>query len=111
MAPILAREQRPSEDAVVVSRRMKRQLRSSLSKALGADNAHTDTAAGEADLAAVVSELEKRVTELEAEMQETRRLNRRLAELTDVVQELLLPLAQRDEAGALEQLQRYSSSL
>ena len=30
-------------------------------------------------------------------MQESRRLNRRLAELTDIVEELLVPLAQRDE--------------
>ncbi|QLQ11314.1 MAG: hypothetical protein HZY75_14195 [Nocardioidaceae bacterium] len=38
------------------------------------------------------------MTELEAEMQEMRRLNRRLAELTDIVEELLVPLSERDEA-------------
>ena len=37
--------------------------------------------------------------------------NRRLAELTDIVQELLVPLAQRDEDKINEYLERYSSSL
>ena len=55
--------------------------------------------------------LEARVTELEAEMQEHRRLNLRVAELTDIVQELLLPVAQRDEATLKERLERYSASL
>ena len=44
-------------------------------------------------------------------MQEARRLNRRLAELTDVVQELLVPIAQRDEEKVREYLDRYSASL
>jgi len=47
-----------------------------------------------------------RVEELEAEVQEARRLNRRLAELMDVVEELLVPISQRDEA----KVQRYLSS-
>ena len=46
-----------------------------------------------------------------ASMQESRRLNRRLAELTDIVQELLVPLSLRDEDKINEYLQRYSSSL
>ena len=50
--------------------------------------------------------LKERVEELEAEMQETRRLNRRLAELMDAVEELLVPLSQRDE----EKVQQYLSS-
>lgn len=50
--------------------------------------------------------LQERIEELEAEMQETRRLNRRLAELMDVVEELLVPLSQRDE----EKVQQYLSS-
>jgi len=58
-----------------------------------------------------VRELRRRVTELESEVQECRRLNRRLAELTDVVQELLVPLAQRDEDKLREYLDRYSASL
>lgn len=55
--------------------------------------------------------LAARIDELEAEVQECRRLNRRLAELTDVVEELLLPLSQRDEAGAREHLDRYRAGL
>ncbi|MCW2760784.1 MAG: hypothetical protein JWR85_985, partial [Marmoricola sp.] len=39
----------------------------------------------------------QRIRDLEAEVQENRRLNRRIAELTDVVAELLVPLADRDE--------------
>ena len=45
-----------------------------------------------------VAALRRRVGELESEMQQARRLNRRLAELTDIVQELLVPLAERDES-------------
>ncbi|WP_395656136.1 DUF6752 domain-containing protein [Nocardioides sp.] len=44
------------------------------------------------------SGLQARVEALEEEMQEARRLNRRLAELMDVVEELLVPLSQRDQA-------------
>jgi hypothetical protein len=58
--------------------------------------------------------LHERVAELEDEVQECRQLNLRLAELTDVVQELLVPLAQRDEtrlAEAVERLEKYSHGL
>lgn len=58
-----------------------------------------------------LGQLRRRVRRLEEEMQEARRLNRRLAELTDIVQELLVPLSQRDEDKIGEYLQRYSSSL
>ena len=58
-----------------------------------------------------LSQLRRRVRRLEEEMQEARRLNRRLAELTDIVQELLVPLSLRDEDKVNECLQRYSSSL
>ena len=44
-----------------------------------------------------VADLRERVTELEAEVQEARRLNRRVAELLDIVEELLVPLTLRDE--------------
>ncbi|CAA9372981.1 MAG: hypothetical protein AVDCRST_MAG21-1209 [uncultured Nocardioidaceae bacterium] len=57
------------------------------------------------------NQLRTKVNGLEEEVQECRRLNRRLAELTDVVQELLMPLSQQDTAGAQEVLQRYSASL
>jgi hypothetical protein len=55
--------------------------------------------------------LRRRVAELEDEVQECRRLNVRLAELTDVVQELLVPLAERDEAKVREKLDRYAAGL
>ncbi|MBD8870255.1 DUF6752 domain-containing protein [Nocardioides donggukensis] len=57
------------------------------------------------------SRLEERVSELEAEVQECRQLNLRLAELTDLVQELLLPVAQRDEARVAELTERYTTEL
>ena len=50
-----------------------------------------------------------RLRELEAEVQENRRLNRRVAELTDLVAELVVPLARRDQAGATTFLERYRS--
>jgi hypothetical protein len=55
--------------------------------------------------------LAARVSELEAEVQECRQLNLRLAELTDIVQELLLPVAQRDEERVTELMERYQKSL
>jgi hypothetical protein len=51
------------------------------------------------------------VAVLEEEVQECRRLNLRLAELTDVVQELLLPVAQRDEERVSAVLEKYSQGL
>jgi len=58
-----------------------------------------------------VARLRARVAVLEEEMQESRQLNRRLAEITDVVQELLVPIAQRDEEKLRERLDRFSASL
>ena len=58
-----------------------------------------------------VDALRDRVTALEAEVQECRQLNLRLAELTDVVQELLLPVAQRDEARISAVLDKYAEGL
>jgi hypothetical protein len=55
--------------------------------------------------------LERRVAELEDEVQECRQLNLRLAELTDVVGELLLPVAQRDEARVAEVMERYAKGV
>ena len=48
---------------------------------------------------------------LEAEVDELQQLNLRLAELTDVVQELLLPLARQDPDKAVELLERYRDEL
>lgn len=52
-----------------------------------------------------------RLAALEAEVQENRQLNRRIAELTDVVAELLVPLAERDETRARELLAEYRVSI
>ena len=51
--------------------------------------------------------LPQRLRDLEAAVQENRRLNRRVAELTDIVAELLVPLAERDEEKARELLARF----
>lgn len=55
-----------------------------------------------------IEALRERVAVLEQEVQECRQLNLRLAELTDVVQELLLPVAQRDEKRVAEVIEKYS---
>jgi hypothetical protein len=52
-------------------------------------------------------DLERRVAALEEAVQENRALNVRLAELTDVVTELLLPVAARDEKRLEELLGKY----
>lgn len=52
-------------------------------------------------------DLERRVAALEEAVQENRALNVRLAELTDVVTELLLPVAARDEEKLEELLGKY----
>jgi hypothetical protein len=56
---------------------------------------------------AASADLRRRVAELEEEMQEARALNMRVAELTDLVTELLVPLAQRDEEKLQALLARY----
>ncbi len=58
-----------------------------------------------------IEALRDRVAVLEEEVQECRQLNLRLAELTDVVQELLLPVAQRDEQRVAEVMEKYSRGL
>jgi hypothetical protein len=57
------------------------------------------------------SPLQQRVEALEAEIQECRQTNLRLAELTDVVVELLLPVAQQDTAKIDDVLRRYRESV
>lgn len=51
--------------------------------------------------------LPRRIRDLEDAVQENRQLNRRVAELTDVIAELLLPAAQRDEERLAELLARF----
>jgi hypothetical protein len=49
----------------------------------------------------------RRIAQLEQEVQELRRLSQRLAELTDLVQELLVPAVSRDDERVRELLDRY----
>ena len=60
---------------------------------------------------APTAELERRVAELEAEVQECRNVNLRVAELTDLVTQLLVPLAVGDQEKARELVERYHASL
>jgi hypothetical protein len=55
--------------------------------------------------------LRRRISRLEAEVQECRALNVRLAELTDIVTELLLPVAARDEEKLAALLEKYRRSV
>lgn len=55
--------------------------------------------------------LAARVERLEAEVAEAGRLSLRVAELTDVVQELLVPVSVRDESRVREVLERYAAEL
>lgn len=55
--------------------------------------------------------LPQRVTQLEADMVEARELHVRVAELTDLVAELLVPLAKLDPERAVEILERYQDEL
>lgn len=58
-----------------------------------------------------VTELEDRVSALEADLAEARRNNLRLAELIDVVQELLVPMADRDERKLREVIAKFADEL
>lgn len=58
-----------------------------------------------------VEALRKRVTAVEQELHESRQLNKRLAEITDVVAEVLLPAEQRDEERLRKILKKYESTL
>jgi uncharacterized coiled-coil protein SlyX len=54
-------------------------------------------------------DLDDRIAELESDIAELRRHHLRVAELADVVQELLVPMASRDQAridAAIEKFQR-----
>jgi hypothetical protein len=58
-----------------------------------------------------LANLQRRLETLETEVQECRQLNIRLAELTDLVEQLLLPAAARDEQKLAEAVERYSRTL
>ena len=54
-----------------------------------------------------VARLEKRIAELEAQVEESRALHLRVATLSDVVAQLLLPAAQQDEDLTMQALRAY----
>ena len=66
---------------------------------------------GAADKVRSAMTVKQRIEALEAEVQECRQMNLRLAELTDLVTELLLPVAERDEARIAEALKGYHESV
>ncbi|CAA9326413.1 MAG: hypothetical protein AVDCRST_MAG29-775 [uncultured Nocardioidaceae bacterium] len=63
-----------------------------------------------AEVSEELVELRRRVADLEREVQENRVLNRRLAELIDVVAELLMPATYPDEQKLNEVLTRLADS-
>jgi hypothetical protein len=58
-----------------------------------------------------LSDVNARLAALEAELQEHRQLNRRVAELTDLVADLLVPLAKHDLGAVDEIIDRYRASI
>ena len=58
-----------------------------------------------------VRDLEERIEVMEDEMQEHRQLSRRVAELTDLIADLLVPLAQNDQTKVNEIIDRYRASI
>jgi len=56
-------------------------------------------------------DLAQRVEDLELAVSELRRHNLRLAEVVDVVQELLVPMASRDEERIQEAIAKFGKSL
>jgi len=58
-----------------------------------------------------MSELITTINQLEADLQESRQLNQRLAEITDVLAEVLLPAEQRDEERLADLLAKYDKAL
>jgi hypothetical protein len=58
-----------------------------------------------------LDDLQRRLEELEGEVQECRQLNIRLAEVTDLVEQLLLPMAARDEDRIAAAVEKYSRTI
>ena len=75
------------------------------------DAATKRTAPDQTALATRVEALELRVAEHSDAIQENRRLNRRVAELTDVVMELLTELASSQDPSVMERIRTYTNSL
>ena len=64
-----------------------------------------------ADRLAARRGLQARVSALEEAVQENRQLNLRIAELTDAMMELVVPLSERDETKVQAVVDRYRESL
>lgn len=58
-----------------------------------------------------LDQTKRRVAVLEAEVQEARRLNRRLAEVTDVLEEVLMSAVERDDVQFRHALQKYADTM
>ena len=56
-------------------------------------------------------DLEQRVTDLEQVITELRRHHLRVAELVDVVQELLIPMASQDQERIQEAIAKFGKSI
>lgn len=59
----------------------------------------------------MVDEMYARIAELEAAVEENRNLNLRVAELVDLVQELLIPVASQDRERIDAALAKFQRSL
>lgn len=59
----------------------------------------------------LINDLIQRIGELEAEIQENRNLNLRVAELVDVVSELLIPVASQDQAKIAAAVEKFQKAL
>ena len=58
-----------------------------------------------------LGEMQRRIEALESEIEELRQQNLRLAEIADVVQELLVPLSSRDQATIDAAIEKFSQGL
>jgi hypothetical protein len=58
-----------------------------------------------------LDELQQRLDDLEAEVQECRQLNIRLAEVTDLVEQLLLPIAAQDQDKIAAAVEKYTRTI
>ena len=58
-----------------------------------------------------LDELQQRLDELQAEVQECRQLNIRLAEVTDLVEQLLLPIAAQDQDKIAAAVEKYTRTI
>lgn len=58
-----------------------------------------------------LTDLADRIADLERSMQESRRLSRRLAEVVDVVETLVLPMVRLDDAETQALLGHYADTL